>query len=359
MTLRFAFRVDASAEMGLGHVKRCLSLAHQLREMGAAVVFVARPLGVDVPAATRAEGFDCVLLPAPSSDAPVADTAPHAQWARVGWHEDADETIAALQDRGVDWMVVDHYAFDACWHDAIASGLRCRLAAIDDVADRPMNVDILINHNQAPDHRGDYDGHLRQGTTLLVGPRFALLGPSYATAPRYAFSERVRSIGIFMGGTDAANFTATALRACRSAGFIGPVEIVTTSNNPNLSELTTMVQSDRAAALRVDLPDLSEFFARHDLQIGASGGATWERCCIGVPTLALIAADNQRRVLLPLIASGAVHPIESTPPSVEEISRAIKSLLEDVAARRRLCLCAANLVDGLGACRAATRLVNA
>ena len=47
---------------------------------------------------------------------------------------------------------------------------------------------------------------------MLGGPRFALLGPAYAEAPRCAPGASVRSIGIFLGGTDPAGLSASALR---------------------------------------------------------------------------------------------------------------------------------------------------
>ena len=67
----------------------------------------------------------------------------------------------------------------------------------------------------------------------------------------------------------------------------GPIEVVSTSANPHLRGLAAQVRADSLARLSVDLHDLAAFHARHDLQIGASGGATWERCCVGVPSLSM------------------------------------------------------------------------
>jgi UDP-2,4-diacetamido-2,4,6-trideoxy-beta-L-altropyranose hydrolase len=354
---RIAFRVDASGSIGLGHVKRCLSLGHALREQGADVHFVSRRLGVDVQAEVSADGFGFTWLPRPQSGEPADDLTPHAQWAGIDWQTDASQTVAALRATQIDWLVVDHYAFEARWHATVATALGCRLAAIDDLGDRLMDVSLLIDHNQAPDHRSKYAGRLSREATLLGGPSFAVLGPSYASAARYVFCGSVQSIGIFMGGVDAGNLSTTALHACRAAGFSGPVEVATTSSNPHLAALRFSIGQDVAATLSVDLPELSGFFARHDLQVGASGGATWERCCIGAPTLALIAADNQRQVLLPLVSSGAVQALTNAPPTTEQVAQAIKSLINDPGVRQRLSLRAMALVDGRGASRVAKEIL--
>lgn len=359
MTLSIAIRVDASASIGLGHVKRCLALAFALRECGATVYFIARNLGVDVQALVRLAGFVGVVLPRTEEAMPAADIVPNAQWAGVSWDIDASQTIAVLREKGVDWIIIDHYAFDSRWHNVVASSLSCKLAAIDDLADRAIEAEVLIDHNLADDHHIKYVGRIAENTTILGGPQFALLSSGFASAARYSFQKDVRSIGIFMGGADAGNFSATALQACRQYGVGRPIEIVTTQINPHLPSLRAKAAEDAFTTILTDLPDLSAFFARHDLQIGAGGGATWERCCIGAPTLALVVADNQRQVLMPLLKKQAVITVESVLPTVDDVASAIGALIENPALRRELSVRALGLVDGLGARRVAEQVVRA
>jgi UDP-2,4-diacetamido-2,4,6-trideoxy-beta-L-altropyranose hydrolase len=366
VALRFAIRVDASATIGFGHVKRCLALAYALRQHGAAVSFVARSHGIDVAALIRMEGFACTVLPRAAEEFPTDEAShasSHAHWAGVPWNIDASQTATVLRETGVEWVIVDHYALDACWHRAVRSTLDCKVVGIDDLADRAMAVDVLIDHNLADDHRRKYAGHLTGDTILLGGPRFALLGPSYATAAGYVFNDKVRSIGIFMGGAaDAHDFTVMALRACRIAGFDGPIEIVTMRTNPLLPALRAIAENDGSTMVSVDLPELSVFFARHDIQIGAGGGATWERCRIGVPTLAVVTANNQRMVVPALAACGAVAALpddkDDDAPTAQKLSGAIRELLLDPALRSRLSATARALVDGLGARRVSLRLLS-
>ncbi|MCG3189247.1 MAG: UDP-N-acetylglucosamine--N-acetylmuramyl-(pentapeptide) pyrophosphoryl-undecaprenol N-acetylglucosamine transferase [Burkholderiaceae bacterium] len=356
---RIVIRADASLAIGSGHVVRCISLAHALRARHAQVSFVTRSLGLEAQEAVRAHGFDCAVLPSVRDEAIDDTRVPHARWAGVGWQSDAAQTVAALDGRRMDWVIVDHYAFDARWHEFVASRLGCALAAIDDLADRDLAVDLLVDHNLSDDHRLKYDGRLPARSVLLGGPRYALLGPSYAAARRYAFHEEVRSIGIFMGGSDAANLSLLALQACRLAGFDGTVEIALTRRHPHFAALQAAAsESGGSTRLSVDLADLSGFFARHDLQIGAGGGATWERCCIGVPTLAVVAADNQRHVLLPLARAGAVRAVESVPTTLDDLAAAVRPMVADADQRRRLSQQAMSLVDGSGAARAAEFLLD-
>ena len=355
--MKVAVRVDASRAIGTGHVRRCLALADQLRAIGAEVRFVSRDLGLDVPAPVAAAGFETVRLPAPSQPFTPDPNIPHSAWAQVDASTDAAEAGDALADSPPDWVIVDHYAFGAGWHRTVRERLGCRVAAIDDVPDRDFACDLLVDHNFAPDHRVKYAGRLPSGTTLLGGPRFALLGPAFAEAPRYAFKESVRSIGIFMGGVDAADVSSVVVAAIDECGFSGPVEIVSTAANPNLPALEARVAARTDCRLVTDLPDLAAFLARHDLQVGAAGGATWERCCLGVPTLLLVVADNQRPVAAALAEEDIVattEPLDAVDPT--SIAAALRRLIADPDRRRRLAERSRALVDGFGARRVAVAL---
>jgi UDP-2,4-diacetamido-2,4,6-trideoxy-beta-L-altropyranose hydrolase len=341
---RVFLRADASAELGIGHVQRCLALAEALRTAGFEPILLTRNLGVDTDALARARDVEVQVLPTCSPTAPP-DMA-----------TDAEQTCAALRDEKMDWVVVDRYEVDARWHIQVARALGVRVAAIDDLADRDLAVDLLVDPNPAwPDHRAKYTGRLTRPTRLLGGPRFALLGAVYAQAQRHQVSENVRSIGIFVGGTDPAGLTEVAIRAtCDLASFRGAVEVVTTRGNPRWAEVQRLATRRPNVRVLLDLPDLAEFFARHDLHIGAGGGATWERCCVGGPTLALVAADNQRAVVPVLSSLGAVAALPAGAQNAADvIACELRALMDDPERRRALVQRARTLVDGRGALRVA------
>ena len=352
----FSIRVDASATIGTGHIKRCLALAHALIELGAQVCLVTRAL--DGVAAQMLRDVPCTVhwLSAPRCDVTTDSASPlHAAWAGVSWTQDAEDTAKALQAERPDWLVVDHYAFDARWHDAMREALGCRLLVIDDTADRPLAPDVLLDHNWALDHRAKYAGRLTREPQWLAGPRYALLSPAYRDAPRFAFQPVVRSIGIFMGGTDPGGVSARVLAACRAAGFRGVIEVVSTSANPHLPDLREACAADADTTLTLDAPDLAAFFARHDLQVGAGGGAAWERCCIGAPSILVTLAANQVPVLCAIAALGLAIQSGATR---NELADSIRQTVDNPVLRLRMNQSALQLVDGRGAERVVFYLIN-
>ncbi|MEQ1657147.1 MAG: UDP-2,4-diacetamido-2,4,6-trideoxy-beta-L-altropyranose hydrolase [Hylemonella sp.] len=365
-TPHVALRVDASATMGTGHLRRCLSLAQALATLGARVDMVVRRLDSAAPQVlagpAAAGGWGVRWLPVPAGDfTPQEGGTPHQAWAGVPWDQDVRDTLGALQDNAPDWVVVDHYAFDERWHAAVRRGLGCRVLVIDDVADRALDADALLDQNLAADHHAKYASRLSREPRWLTGPGYALLSVAYRDAPRYRFRPEVRSLGVFLGGTDPGGASARVLGICRNAGFTGPVEVVSTSASPFLDELRAACADVPGATLTLDQPDLAAFFARHDLQIGAGGGATWERCCIGVPTIALMLAANQEAVVPALDQLGVLRAarLDSHSGSVElpVLAQALTELLADPAARQALGEHAAALIDGRGAERVALSLL--
>lgn len=362
--MKIAVRADATSEMGIGHLRRCLSLADALRELGAVSHFVIRD---DAVARHVMAGRPYAVSWLPACQVDVADDVPHAAWAKVGWERDAEESVAALTGWAPEWMIIDHYAFDGRWHEWVRAALDCAIVAIDDLGDRSMAADVLLDGNAAESHSDKYACRLMRPARALIGAKFALLAPEYRNAPRYVFSPEVRSIGVFMGGTDEEGLSATVVQTLRAVGFDGHLEVVSSAASRHLETLARLCQADGSAKLSVDLPELSAFYARHDLQIGAGGTSCYERCCIGAPTVALAFTANQLAVVPILSKLGAVRSamipgIEATHilPGASPLETVVRALLSDPEQRRALAEKSRRYVDGQGAERAAlTILANA
>lgn len=333
---RIVVRTVASPTVGAGHLKRCLSLALRLRTLGAQVAFVLPAAPPPFDAWIRDRGFSM-----------------HEIGEALSSSADAENSLAVLP--GCDWVVVDDYELDAHWHE-VAAERHVRVVVIDDLGNRPLRADVLVDPNEHDDPGAKHAKSLLPLTRLLSGSRYALLDPAYESARRYEFHPRVRSVGIFMGATDPGQASALVLKACRRV-FEGPIEVVSTSANQRLHELSAAVRSDHSAELKIDLPDLAAFHARHDLQIGASGGATWERCCIGAPALAMSLADNQDTVLPTLARRGIVAAFDGPPSACQELSLAIQMLIDDPDRRESLAARSRETVDGRGALRVALAML--
>jgi UDP-2,4-diacetamido-2,4,6-trideoxy-beta-L-altropyranose hydrolase len=351
--MKVAFRADASLTIGTGHVMRCLTLARELAARGHECRFLCRDLPGGLGALVAAE-FPLALLRAPDGPAPDGPPA-HAAWAGVSWQRDAAETRTAA---GVaDWLVVDHYAFDARWQRA-ARPAGARVMVLDDLADRPHDCDLLLDQNLGRDG-ADYDAMLPDHAERLIGPRYALLRPEFAAARPAALARRggpLRHLLIAPGGVDAGNVTGLCLTALATLplpdGFRVTVALGPTA--PHLAALRAMALPFACTVLAG--ADMAALMSDADLCIGAAGGSAWERCALGLPTLQLVLAENQRTGAEALAIAGAALPLGTPDEGLPQRLATAFVTLADPAQRAAIAKAAARITDGRGAARVADAL---
>lgn len=310
--MRVMIRADASVALGSGHVMRCLTLAGSLRDAGHEVAFISCEAPGHLNEAVEQAGYPVFRLP-PSSPRESEQVA---------------EILARMG--GVDWLVVDHYA----WSTAQETPLRAlarRILVIDDLADRPHDCDVLLDQNLCDGMESRYDARLPEGCRKLLGPRYALLRPEFhrAKARVSARHAEIQRLLIFFGGGDAPNVTEKALEAVsRIADRSFALDVVVGASNPHVDRLRTCWGALPGIAFHAPARDMADLMAGADLALGAGGTATWERCYLGLPALLLSIADNQVPLARAVAEAGAgwyLGPAEMV--SVEALAEELQRIL--------------------------------
>ena len=357
------FRVDASSEMGTGHVMRCLALAQVLQQRGDRVIFICRTLPGSLLDVIEGRGHETVALPAPSAEV-APDELAHASWLGVDWTRDADETSTAIADLTgtADWLVVDHYALDARWEGLLRS--RCaQILVIDDLADRPHDCDLLLDQNLHADAQARYMGRVAPDCRLLCGPRYVLLRNEFVTARRMIRPRdgAVSRVMVFFGGGDRDNFT--GLLIDQLDGWLPSniqIDVVVGAANPRADLLRKMCAQRPQFMLHEQVEDMAALLNVTDLAIGAAGGSVWERCCLGVPSIIVSVAANQDAGLRQLGETGVAFVVEPQARDPEAsalaIADALKFALASPLALRHQSRLAAELIDGQGVARVVRRM---
>ena len=110
--MRVVIRVDASLQIGSGHVMRCLTLAQTLKNNRFEVVFICRKLHGHLIEKIAREGFHVHELSAHNKKNNIDSKLDHSHWLEVTQKNDADDCITILNNEEFDWLIVDHYALD-------------------------------------------------------------------------------------------------------------------------------------------------------------------------------------------------------------------------------------------------------
>jgi spore coat polysaccharide biosynthesis predicted glycosyltransferase SpsG len=328
---RIGIRCDASRQLGVGHLVRCVALAEEMTSRGWQVEVFGDLGGLafaERQVLTR--GFGLRRVPA-----------------------DPVDQVCALRAANLDALVVDSYTLPSqVTADLIDTGLP--LLALVDGALRGQRAHVYVDQNigaeadTAPVH---------DGSSRLAGTEYALLRDAVRTRrPRSAWTPRggIPSVVVSFGGTDAFGMTAIAAEALAAAGE--PFRAVVVSADGAMQRRVAELRLPPGASLTVSEPfdDFPAVLAGADLVLGAAGTSVWEYCCLGVPAAVAAVAENQQGSYRRLIDSGTVLPLGTlTDIRADEATFriAVKRALLDEDLRTATATAAYALVDGEGRVR--------
>lgn len=362
--LEIGLRADASLEIGTGHVMRCLTLAAALRLQGSVCRFICREHPGHLIDLIRERGFEVLALPGAVSYGGLAPraAADYATWLGTDPATDAAQARKALGGRRLDWLVVDHYALDAHWELLMKPAAR-RILAIDDLANRRHDSNMLLDQNLGRTAR-DYQGLLPAASVVLAGPRYALLRPEFAALRAQSLQRRstaqVRQLLVSFGGVDKDNLTLKVLETLVACELPSDCQIVAVMGAaaPGLKAVRDFAgRMPGCIELRVSEKNMTELMAASDAAIGAAGGTAWERCCLGLPSLIIMMAENQKVGALALQASGAALLADAYKPLADSLRTSLPDLLDPLRLSQMQAACF-SIVDGDGTRRVVEEMLH-
>jgi spore coat polysaccharide biosynthesis predicted glycosyltransferase SpsG len=314
---------EGGESVGLGHLRRCVALAVELRELGAEVEFRVAG-GKAAETFVNGARFPVTLVPdlkeAGEAGRPVGE-------AHAG-------------------VIVDSYAvreefFRAC------SGI---VVAIDDLADRTLPVDLVVNPAIAADPLG-YRG--LTDALLLVGPRYSLLQREFRMPPMRVTRKAIERILVTLGGGDHRDLERVVTQWCHAALPDATIELV---SGPFSRRGEEPVQPGGVVVL--DQPDMRAAMLRADVALCGGGQTLFELAATGTPAVVLQTAANQARNIAGFVTAGTIHAAGSA--AGEGLTERLEAAFEqvrDAETRDAMSRRGPALVDGYGAKRVAEMIV--
>ena len=372
-------RADASLHIGSGHVMRCLVLTNALRNLGHQVSFVCRPQRGDLISWLRSKGIEVLALPAVADVVPK-HSADYVAWLQVPWRDDADDVRALIKNNpypDVDLVIVDHYSLNKDWQRQVRASLRCQLVVIDDLV-REHDADVIVDQTLA--RRAEEYLTYSPQAEVLAGCDYALLNPAFARYRECALTlselmlkqgsipvsrqaqddlavaavSTEHSILLSMGGVDKPNATLNVLQAL--AGNLASAVQVTVllgRQAPHYPAVAAFCQRHSSWVRHIDFVDnMAELMLTHCIAIGAPGATTWERACLGLPSIIIPLAANQTTICRHMVTAQAAISVD-----LDRIDSTLLPAYQQLSgdwfgySQRNLALC-----DGLGVRRVMTVL---
>lgn len=301
--MNIVIRADASIEIGTGHVMRCLTLAKQLKQIGAKITFICRNFDGNNISYIKSQGFNVYTLS-------EVKTQNHFKWVEENWLQDAEETRTIINKIGqdIDLLIVDHYSLDQKWEKALRASVK-HIMLIDDLANRVHDCDIILDQNFYFNMYQRYEGLVSKSCIQLLGPSYALLREEFLSIdPRkIRRNGKVKNVLVFFGGTDPTGETLKTVKAIQKFNYpLIHFDIVVGATNPRKYEIKKICEEIENVDYYCQVDNMAELMVKADLAIGAGGSTTWERCYLKLPTITIIIAENQLEISQSLASKGAI-----------------------------------------------------
>ncbi|HVQ01489.1 MAG TPA: UDP-2,4-diacetamido-2,4,6-trideoxy-beta-L-altropyranose hydrolase [Candidatus Thermoplasmatota archaeon] len=327
--MKIAFRVDASPDIGIGHLMRCLALSEELRRRGHDCFFLLKMVHPEV--LERIKKFECTpyLLPRTES-----------------LQQDLDSVIEYAFSQSIDWLITDHYQIDASYVKEIKhQGFR--VLSIDDNAQMHYYSDIVLNQNIGAQK---LTFSAEPYSKLLLGPSYVMLRDELLRRAEKKRDSTVKTMLVTLGGADPDNYLLSILHSLEDVTKNLDILAVIGPFNPHNVELQAFKQTTKMRLTLISSPrTMVDLYLRADLAISAAGTSSYELAYFGIPNLLITVADNQLSIAHEMdkqkvgLYLGEKHDLQ-----LDLLKDKVKEFLKNQSLRNHMSENGQKLVDGKG-----------
>ncbi len=328
---------------------RCIALSQAWQDRGGDVTFLSHCDSNALRQRITDEGFEFVPVEKPHPDPSDLSKTLHV----------LKRYASYAKPHAPSWLALDGYHFTTDYQKAIREN-GYKLLFIDDIAHlHHYYADILLNQNisaSSLNYSCDMD------TVKLLGCEYVLLGREFIKYKDWKrkIPDNAKNILVTMGGSDPDNVTLKVIKALNNLNDPDlEVKIVAGPANPNISSLEKgLYLSSFNFHLLSSVNNMPEIMAWADVAVSAGGSTCWELAYMGLPSLVLSLAENQKPIVESLDNNDAVLNLGSLSSlTSNDIARLINTITHDEPRRKELSIRFRDIVDGAGKYRVINQMM--
>ena len=270
-------RVDASPEIGIGHIMRCLTLAQELKNNFDKIIFLTQKNSSDFIETIMKNEFEVIFISANNDS-------------------DIIKNIVTTNSVNKNFLLIDHYNVDSNFESSLKNTFE-KIFVIDDLANRKHDCDLLIDQNYYRDLNQRYEKLIQNGTITLLGPKYAIIRPEFRKINKKTIKKnsQIKKILVSFGGSDPTNECKKVLDAlCSIENSKFEIIVAAGIYNHKFEQLKKLYEKYSNIKIYRHVDELSRLMVNSDLFIGAGGTTTWERFYMGLPSIVTIISDDQK-----------------------------------------------------------------
>jgi len=250
---------------GLGHITRCLSLYQAFEERGIKPKFI---INGDNSVSKLLEGVNYEI---------------------IDWLKERQQILKKI--RGSDIVIVDSYLADKEFYEDLSKVVKLPVY-IDDNKRLDYPNGIVINGNI---HAESLNYPEREGITYLLGTKYTPLRREFWKVPEKEIRNTVQSVMITFGGYDIRNMTPKVLKLLSGNYPKLKKNVIIGKGFLNVDEIKTVADENTNLIYYPTAEQMKQVMLDSDIAISAGGQTLYELARVGVPTIAVIVADNQTK----------------------------------------------------------------
>jgi UDP-2,4-diacetamido-2,4,6-trideoxy-beta-L-altropyranose hydrolase len=286
--MTICFRCDANATIGFGHFYRCLSLANALFNEGLDCVFLLE---------TDEEQIEKILKVSPHQHIMLSK---HQRLDGSNQKENAQQWLIQMRKYNltVSLIIIDHYQIETLWMNIIKQNAE-RLMVLNDSGRIWNNVDFIWDASCY--YEQEYSS-ISSTTTLLLGPKYALLREEFQHKPQNKCKSNeikkhpvlTTNLMLAIGATDPLNTTEKLLSWLISLPLNVHINVLSTSANKHIPPMIKKYDNSRINFI-IDSQSIALAMAQQQVIITAAGNIMWEAFSLGIPCALIKTCSNQHR----------------------------------------------------------------
>ncbi len=323
---------------------RCFALAEVIKNLNFNVYFISKEIKGNIIKNIENDGYKVFTLDSKAIKSP-----------KQRWKIDAAKTTKIIQrfKNEKNLLLVDNYELSKMWETSVKPVVD-KIIVIDDFSNRSHNCNLFIDQNL---HTNTKERNKKnpKNCKKLLGPKYAMLRKEFVESRRTVkrISGKINRILISFGGSDEKNQTLKVIKKIVDEKI--NVDVIVGEPNKNKTKIKKICSRMENFTYYQQPKNIAKIMKKADLAIGAGGIITWERCCLGLPSIVSIVSKNQEDMVNAVSRKGCLINLgKAERLTSENYLNAIKNLNSGKLIRmQKKCM---RLVDGKGAERVAKQI---
>lgn len=254
---------EGGADIGIGHITRCLSLYQAFEEKGITPLFI---INGDETVRDLVRGINCEIF---------------------NWIKEERKLFNLLKDTDV--AIVDSYKADPKFYEIISKSVNIPVY-IDDTKRIDYPRGIVINGTI---YAEDLDYPKRKDVTYLLGSKYIPIRKEFCDVPEKEIKENIEKVMITFGGDDAKNMTPKVLKLLNKNFPELKKKVIIGKGFKNIEQIEILKHAKTELVYYPDAEGMKQIMLESDIAISAGGQTLYEFARVGIPSIAIAVADNQ------------------------------------------------------------------